>query len=826
MSTPLRKYICIHGHFYQPPRESPALEEIEVEDSARPAHDWNERITAECYAPNTASRILDAHGRIGVILNNYAKMSFNFGPTLLIWLQKHTPDVYKAILAADAVSREQRGGHGNAMAQVYNHVIMPLASRRDKVTQVVWGIQDFRQRFGRMPEGMWLAETAVNTETLEVLADMGIQFTVLSPDQAMRVRPLTSDIPGSWNSKDETDVRGGRIDPSRAYRWLSPRGYTMNLFFYDAPVSRSIAFEGILNSGETFFQRLLNGFSDMRRFDQLVHVATDGESYGHHHRFGDMALAYTLNRIEKSGVATLTNYGEFLAKHPPEMEVEIAENSSWSCAHGVERWRSDCGCRLGVDSRWNQRWRRPLRESLNWLKEKLDFQYESQAGVLLKDSWLALNDYIGVMMDRSPESVDRFFQAHQLKELTDEERVTALKLLELERYAHRMFTSCGWFFDEISGIETVLIIKFAARAIQLSQECGGDESLESEFVQRLREAESNIPELGHGAEVYRRYVKPVLSDLRRVTAHFAIHSLLEDWPDETTDYCYRIRREDYRKETAGGSTMAIGRAQVTSLITHEKLDVIFAVLHVSGSDFQCTLRAPLPAAEYEMLKESIFRVFKKASVSETVRLLGHHFEPKYYSLQDLFLEERRRALGWVTRDILKKFDGTYRMMLEDSKALMDSLAEHNAPIPEAFLLAAQYVYHSDVERVLDQLHADPQSGPKLVNLDREARRLGISLDKNYMTHRFKRHIDEDMRKLVQTMNPAGAQEVIRVIDIARELNLPVNLWEAENLFYGLWQTRLSSCDCRDKLSAADWKTFHELGERLHFRLPEIHPTPV
>jgi len=349
----MERYICIHGHFYQPPRENPWLEAIELQDSAYPYHDWNERITAECYAPNAVARIVDGDNRIVKLINNYARISFNFGPTLLSWLEAKAPEVYAAILDADRDSQLRFSGHGSALAQVYNHVIMPLANSRDRKTQIRWGIGDFTKRFQRAPEGMWLAETAVDVETLELLAEQDLRFAILAPHQAARLRAI--------GERQWQPINGIAIDPSRAYRQVLPSGKTIALFFYDGPIARAVAFEGVLSRGEHFVDKLMAGFSNARDWPQLVHLATDGESYGHHHKFGDMALAYALDQIETKQLARLTNYGEFLAQHPPTHEVEIAEKTSWSCAHGIDRWWSDCGCNSGAHPDWNQKWRTPLR---------------------------------------------------------------------------------------------------------------------------------------------------------------------------------------------------------------------------------------------------------------------------------------------------------------------------------------------------------------------------------------------------------------------------------------------------------------------------------
>ncbi len=433
MSEGQERYICIHGHFYQPPRENPWLEAIEAQDSAYPYHDWNQRITAECYEPNTVSRILDSDDRIIKIVNNYAKISFNVGPTLLAWIKDNAAEVYEAILAADRESMSLFSGHGSALAQAYNHTILPLANRRDKYTQILWGIRDFEHRFARKPKGLWLPEAAVDSESLEILAELGIQFTILAPTQARRVRRI--------GGRNWRDVEGGGIDPTMAYLQRLPSGRSITLFLYDGPISRAVAFEALLSRGETFAHRLVGAFSDQRTWPQLVHVATDGETYGHHHRHGDMALAFALDYIERDELARLTNYSQYLETHPPTHSVEIFENTSWSCAHGVERWRSDCGCHTGGQAGWNQGRRAPLRESLDWLRDQLNRLYEENAQHLLRDPWAARDDYISIVLDRSRDNIDQFLGRHAVCSLEDAQKTEALKFLELERHAMLMYQS-------------------------------------------------------------------------------------------------------------------------------------------------------------------------------------------------------------------------------------------------------------------------------------------------------------------------------------------------------------------------------------------------
>jgi len=435
----MEQWICIHGHFYQPPRENPWLEDIEIQDSAYPYQNWNERIAAECYAPNAASRILDGEGKIIKIANNYARISFNFGPTLLNWLRFREPSAYREILEADQLSKKYFNGHGSAIAQAYNHLILPLASRRDKETQIKWGIQDFVFHFGRQPEGMWLPETAVDMESLELMAEHGIKFVILAPHQAKRARKIGD---ATWK-----EIGPGGINPLVPYQvYLPSNRKSLAVFFYHGPVSHAVAFENLLDNGERFARRLLSGFSSAGPAAQLVSIATDGETYGHHHHHGDMALSYALNFMQQQDGIRLTNYGEFLEHYPPTWEVEIRDDTSWSCVHGVERWRSNCGCNSGGRPGWSQSWRTPLRLAFDWLRDTLTSQYEANARLFLKDPWTARNAYISVLLQRNEETREAFLAEQAIRPLNPAEQITVFKLLELQRNLMLMYTSCGWFF--------------------------------------------------------------------------------------------------------------------------------------------------------------------------------------------------------------------------------------------------------------------------------------------------------------------------------------------------------------------------------------------
>ena len=769
------RYIAIHGHFYQPPRENPWLERVEVQDSAHPYHDWNDRITDECYAPNSAARRVDGDGRILDVVNNYEKISFNVGPTLLAWLELHRPAVYASILDADRRSVVARGGHGNAIAQVYGHAILPLCTLRDKITQVRWGIEDFRARFGREPEGMWLPETAVDTESLEVLADAGIRFTILAPHQALRTRPL--------DAEDWQDV-GDSIDPSRAYLWRPPSGPPLALFFYDGPISRAIAFGGALARGETLVERLKAGFSAERTWPQLVHCATDGESYGHHSKHGDMALAAAIDQIERAGVATLTSYGAFLAAFPPTHEVEIRENTSWSCAHGIERWRSDCGCRFRADT--HQRWRVPLSGALDWLREQVDSTYEPRAAGLLKDPWEARDDYVRVALRRTAPVTAEFLARHQRQPLDYFAQVDALRLLELQRQRLLMHTSCGWFFDDVSGIEAVQLLRYAAMAIQYVRSLGGP-ALEEEFVRRLSAAPSNVAEVGDASEVYRRMVRPAVVDLRRVVAHYAISGMVDDHPEEARVSAYSVRRLDEHRDATGGTALRAGRVRVRSEITGEAEEAAYAVLHHGGHDFHCGIRGFGAPTWYDEMKADLFRGYGRQGISDIVRALDSHFPGESYSLRHLFLDERRNVLARVTAGALDRNEAAYRRIWEESRQLLHYLRDVDAPAPEALDLVARHVLARELTAELQ--HAGSPGGvpARAFDLMAEATALGLKLDLTAAAEPMRQAVSTVLDALEAAITPDDVARATALVDAARRLGVGFGEWQAQNRFFALWQ---------------------------------------
>lgn len=775
------RYVCIHGHFYQPPRENPWLEAIELQESAYPYHDWNERITAECYAPNGASRILDGANRITAIANNYARISFNFGPTLLAWLQQSSPSVYHSILAADRESRHRFSGHGSAMAQAYNHIIMPLANFRDKKTQIVWGIRDFEHRFQRKPEGLWLAETAVDLESLDLMAAQGIKFTVLSPYQASHVRPVGGRV---WN-----DVSGARIDPTTAYRVALSSGRSMAVFFYDGPISRAIAFEGLLARGENLANRLCAAFSDSRERPQIVHIATDGETYGHHKAHGDMALAYALDCLDANERVRLTNYGEFLEKHSPIEEARIFEGSAWSCAHGVERWKSDCGCNSGGHGDWNQLWRTPLREALDWLRDELADRFSRYGLEIFSDPWKARDEYVSVVLERSDQAVDEFLRSNASHPLTSKEQVRALQLMEMQRHAMLMFTSCGWFFDEISGIETVQILQYAARSLQLGEELFGD-GLEKEFTTRLESAKSNLAEHGNGKLIYDKFVRPAMVDLEKVGAHYAISSLFEDFPPKSRIYAFAVDREVFHTDQEGKARLALGRAKITSCITRESATVSFGVLHLGDQNVTGGVREYRGAEAYDSLVSEIRELFARGDVPDLVRAVDRNFGLGCYSLRLLFRDQQRRIVALIMEHALAEAASLYRNFYGHYGGLARFVTELNIPLPARFQMAVEFTLRDEI---LAALCADEPDAARVASLIEQARRTGIQFDSVTLEFAYRRTVERAAAAFkADPLDPNQLSRFHRSVSIHPVLPFSVNLWAAQNIYHQSRQFYLES----------------------------------
>jgi hypothetical protein len=768
------KWVCIHGHFYQPPRENPWLEAIEPQPSAHPYHDWNARITAECYRPNTAARVVDGDGQIIQIVDNYQRMSFNVGPTLMSWLAAQAPDVYSALIEADRASVVRFGGHGSAMAQVYNHVIMPLASAADRATQVKWGIADFRHHYGREPEGMWLAECAVDTPTLEALVEEGIAFTVLAPHQAQAWRAPG----GAW--------REAPIDPGRVYRCKLPSGRSIDLFFYDGATSQAVAFERLLADGHQIVARMTARGPAEGADATLCHIATDGETYGHHHRYGDMALAWALAQVERGWNGTrLTNYAEFRAAVPATYEVQLAENTSWSCAHGVERWRSDCGCHTGGEAGWNQQWRAPLREAMDWLREQARGVFDRAGMKLFRDPWAARDKYIEVLLERTQGARDRFLATYASHELSEAERVRALQLMEMTRHAMLMYTSCGWFFDDLSGIETVQCLQYAARAIELIAEAG-DASVEAPFVERLAAARSNLPEAGDGRQVWSQRVAPARIDAAKVCAHVAVHTLVEpDAAKSVEVYGYHVDFLDRMERKVGRTGLVAGIVRVRSQLTEEETSLCFAGLHLGEQHVTGGVCPPFPEAEWRAVLDELAHAFKSADVFAAQRVIDRRFPVGSLSLSSLLSGSRERVLARVLRDAISHAQDELAGVYDEQAPLIRWLAAHELPVPPVLHMTAQATLR---RRVLLNLHSAEPSFPQLRDHIAEATEVGVSLD----TPEIALAASDSLHRLLDRVaRPDGDLDtealdvVARAAEIAARMQSSVDLWFAQNTTWRL-----------------------------------------
>jgi alpha-amylase/alpha-mannosidase (GH57 family) len=823
------RFVCVHGHFYQPPRENPWLETIEVQDSAAPYHDWNDRITAECYAPNGASRITNQDDEIVRIMNNYARMSYNFGPTLLSWLQDKAPRTYRMILDADKVSAQRYSGHGSALAQVYNHLIMPLADRRDALTQIRWGIADFQHRFGRKPEGMWLSETAVNRTVLDLLAQEGIKFTLLAPSQCARVRLLASNQqPATNNEQPWIETPNATVDPTHPYLVRLDEGRSIAVFFYDGPASRAVAFEGLLNSGVDFANRLLNVFHPPSPGDpetaQLSHIATDGESYGHHHKHGEMALSYAIHTIEEGEQANLTNYAEFLEKFPPKWEAEVAEDTSWSCPHGVERWRSNCGCNGGKPG-WSQEWRAPLRQALDYLRDASAPLAEQLAQHFLKDLWAAREDYIHVILDRSPASIVKFFDNHAARTLSELERITVLELMELERHTQLMYTSCGWFFDEISGIETVQIIAYAGRVLQLARKLFGEPglALEANFLNILATAKSNVPEMGDGSEVYRRYINSMQIGLEQVGAHYAISSIFRNYPEHGELFCFDVHREGQETFSSGRGRVAVGRALIYSRITEEAEDICFAVLHLGDQNLSAAVKRynaqdPAQVEAFNHFTTEIGTAIRRANLPEVIRLIDRFFGDMSYSLTSLFADEQHRILNTILNQTISEMEDSLRKIYEDHASLLHFLTETGMAAPPALASAARFAINAALRRSIEADTFDPAT---IESLLQRAEADQVPLDTQLLGYTAGQRMKRAMVRLEASASgdPSAAGALITALLIAetiKKLPFEVNLWQAQNI----WNDLLRRSDTN--YWSTEWKEdFKKLGIAMNISVDQL-----
>ena len=819
-----RGYVVIHGHFYQPPRENPWIEQIEVEASAYPYHDWNVRINAECYTPNAAARIYDGQRRILDILNNYEHLSFNFGPTLIRWLAEHAPETYAKILEADRQSLKTLG-HGSAIAQAYNHAILPLCTSRDRETQITWGLKDFELRFQRPAVALWLPETAVNYPTLTALVDHGMKFAILSPYQAKRVRPLTG---GDW-----VPVQGSNLDTTQPYRCFLPpapdgtgkRRY-LDVFFYNGAVAAEISFGDLLSDSYRFSNRLVEGFTVARPRLQLLNVATDGENYGHHKKFGDLALAHALSQVLPQKGFQLTNYAAFLEMAPPTREVELflgsdGQGSSWSCVHGVGRWRQNCGCATGGQPGWNQRWRTPLREAFDFLNERLAQLFEAEGQKYLSDPWAARNAYIQVILDRSPRSLAEFFSQQGKTGLHESDWIPALKLLEMQRHTLLMYTSCGWFFADLSGLETQQVIKYASRALQLGQVFTG-EDLELPFLRILERAVSNIPEEGNGRTLYFRRIKPAVVDYPKVANQWVI-SWLKDRQRQCPSriYHYRVEPQDLQEGTEGTLLLAVGRLRLSSGIILESRDLAFFTAYLGTYLYRTQVKDHPAPQEYHAWKSEFFQVLEKAP-EDLLPLMVRRLGENYYSYHDLFREEKLQLFQDLMQENQDEALTLISHDFEEVQSLLKAMASEGLPLPRLYRALGEITLSRRLVELLRKLEPEPAqlaTSQDILELVQEAASLRLKLESGEGARILCRVLQRLLADLAADFQAATATRLRQFLQLVSRMPITLDFSEAQNFMFALMQDHfpeVAAKAARDPKAEALARKLIELMEALQF----------
>lgn len=806
-------YLCIHGHFYQPPRENAWTENIELQESAYPFHDWNERIFHECYLPNTIAKVYNEKNYLEDIINNFEYINFNFGPTLISWLEKKHPETYEKILEADRKSFELRG-HGNAIAQVYNHMIMPLANKADKITQIKWGLRDFEYRFKRKSEGIWLAETACNEATLEALIDEGLKYVILEPTQAERVcRMKIKDSAPSITSYSEDkviecfDVSNGGLNPKIPYRCFiknNPEKY-IDIFFYDGPISKAVSFENLLTDSKIFADRIQNACDNSSSYPQLISIATDGETYGHHKAYGDRVLAYLLKSEAPKRGFKVVNYAEFLEKHPPRYTVELKdgknhEGTSWSCPHGVDRWKLHCGCRGDGPAEWTQHWRGPLRASLDYLRDELVKIFENYASKFFKNPWEARNAYIEIVLDRSLDSIGKFFEEQSIdyKSLKADEITLCLKLLEMQRHSMLMYTSCAWFFTELSGIETVQVIQYAARAIELAKHISAffDSTIEPiriEFFKRLSEAQSNIPELKNGQIIYQKYVRPSIVSPKKLIANLVINSLFEEEEQEKIDYdCFLVKVVRKRQESFGNLRLSFGRVQVSSKVTLECMDFTYCVLQFGTFDFRCSIKSVSIFKDMDTAEEELFNALYSAQVVDLLRSIDHYFGKEYFSLQDMFQADRIKVVTELTKEIVEEISRTYDSIYEKHRMINEIYQTINLPIPPEIYFATEFSLNKKLSQELEELADkgfDPNKFYGVIKILQIGRANKVHIDLRKVSAFLSKELGQRILKIKEIFHGGLVsendlvQESINIIEFAEGLKVPLEYETVQLLLF-------------------------------------------
>ncbi len=839
--------VVIHGHFYQPPRENPWSRLLPRQESAAPAHDWNDRIKDECYRPNARSRLMGERNLIEEICNNYAFINFDFGPTLLTWLERYAPNTYESILEGDRLSVQLQAGHGNAIAQVYNHVIMPLANYRDKRTQIVWGLRDFEWRFGRKSESIWLAETAVNLDTVKLLIEFGIRYIILSPFQALRTRPLD-------RSRGWSDASGGKVDPRKPYRFYlkDARRHRrpdrhIDVFFYDGQLASDVSFGHLLRSAGGFRERLQKASGGIGS-SGLVNVATDGEVYGHHEPFGDMCLAYLVRREGPAHGLEFTNYGRYLEQHPPEDEVDLNfgthdEGTAWSCAHGVGRWERDCGCQTGGLPEWNQQWRTPLRRGFDMVRDRIIETYLEQVSPLVDDPWSTRDDYILVLLDPSVSARQAFIDQHARRDLTREERQRMWSLLESQRFAMFMFTSCAWFFADVSGIETVQNMAYACRAIELASPWQSYD-LEEMLLEYLAEAVSNVPSIGTGADVYRRYARPQRIRPERVAGGIALGAAVLDEEPGEGELNYTVKALAFEKHTFQDEEGSEGTGYRSLLaLTHRDTEQTF---HYMVHVFQ---RVPGRIRCYVLPLEEDPSEYAQAPPALGEEDLRRIEGIRRYTLRNLVAEGRERIIRTAYQSILNRQEEQLTEFFEHGRDLITTCRHAGVEVPPVLAAAAGHVLERMLVEKAGQLegsfavgvraaedHVSEQESLAAAESRRDllaeigeiltfARDNALQVAHEPLVRAYDRVLSELLQKIVHEPRAEYARECLGIIESSYALEFPLDRRPLEELaFVGFGKHRAYlrelSEDERGEANRS-WEAFRKLAEALKLNIQWI-----
>lgn len=772
MSKAFKKYVVIHGHFYQPPRENPWLDYIEQQYTAFPAHDWNERIAWECYNPNGIARINDKDGKVVDLINNYKYMNFNFGPTLLKWYEKRLPEHYKCVTDAAKDVKEQTG-FSNAIAQAYNHTILPLSDFKDSLTQVLWGLADFKFRFGFNAEALWLPETACNAATLKLLIDQGMKYVILSPTQAKAVRRMGSQ---NW-----IDVSDNSIDSRRPYVWLDkdekgeplPKR-SIAVFFYDGNLSKSIAFEDVMKDSYSAGRRFLAAFNPAAQEDQIVSVAADGETFGHHRKFADLTLAHLFSHEFPANGIEVTSYAKYLEAHPPQWEAEIKKGddntgTAWSCSHGVNRWRGGCLC--GADDNSHTQWRAPLRSALNEIAQHIDKVYEKEAGKYFTDVWQARNKYIDVMLDNS--LTDRFLKEQTGgKQLEEQERLQLIKLLEMQKYKMFMFTSCGWFFSDISRIEAVQNLKYAAKAVEIA-ETFGEPGLEQILINRLEFASSNWREFKNGADVYKKLVQPSKFNSKQILAQYALSQLVSVSKEKSSLYFYDIVATNSYRRMVDAYTFAAGTLKLKNRYTGEKANCVYCSIISQGAFPRAYISFFNAPEKFAAIK----KFFDSVTVDTVWQGLGSEVESiidkQPYTLHDLIPEVRRDILINIYELKLQELRATNRRLFSEYMPLIEQWHGLDLEVPKDIMSDTEICSRQYVSSALEQFQLTRDIS-QLDNLESVVPRIingGIKVVNPELESTVYDTVINEFRLFRESPSYGNAKKILKLISIAQMLGV-------------------------------------------------------